>query len=86
MSKKQKNEPNPIVWFDVSIGGKAAERIEFELRADTVPKTCENFRQLCTGEKGNGLHYKGCKFHRIIPEFMCQGGDFQRGDGTGMFV
>merc|ERR1712177_198372 len=76
------------VFFDMTVGGAPSGRIVMELRADVVPRTAENFRALCTGEKGVGrsgkpLHFKGSTFHRVITDFMCQGGDFTRGNGTG---
>ncbi|KAG0476300.1 hypothetical protein HPP92_013141 [Vanilla planifolia] len=80
---------NPRCFMDVSIDGEMEGRILVELFADVVPKTAENFRALCTGEKGIGpgtgvpLHFKGSKFHRVIKGFMVQGGDISAGDGTG---
>jgi cyclophilin family peptidyl-prolyl cis-trans isomerase len=80
------NKGNSRVFFDISIGGREIGRLEMELFNKVVPRTAENFRALCTGERGTGkkpLHYKGSLFHRIISGFMAQGGDFTRGDGRG---
>ncbi|KAJ3123942.1 hypothetical protein HK098_001531 [Nowakowskiella sp. JEL0407] len=79
---------NPVVFFDITIGGQPAGRLKMELFADVVPKTAENFRQLCTGEYlKNGIPqgYKNTHFHRIIKDFMIQSGDFLNNDGTGTF-
>lgn len=88
MTSNTEDLDNPRVFFDVEIGGEPAGRISMVLFHSTTPKTAENFRCLCTGEKGVGkhgarLHYKGSTFHRIIPSFMIQGGDFTAHDGTG---
>jgi len=81
---------NPRVYFDVEIGGKETGTVVFELFANIVPRTAENFRQLCTGEAGMSefgrkgpLHFKNSIFHRVISGFMAQGGDFTKGNGTG---
>ncbi|XP_077094513.1 E3 SUMO-protein ligase RanBP2-like isoform X2 [Siphateles boraxobius] len=74
-------DSNPVVFFNMAVDGEPAGRIVMELFAHIVPKTAENFRALCTGEKGFGFH--SSVFHRIIPDFMCQGGDITNGDGTG---
>ncbi|CAD7932366.1 unnamed protein product [Amoebophrya sp. A120] len=88
MAEQHDQDSLPVVFFDMMIGKEPAGRIEITLRTDHAPKTCENFRALCTGEKGIGtsgkpLHYKNTTFHRVIPGFMCQGGDFTVGNGTG---
>mmetsp|Transcript_26025 Transcript_26025/g.36179 ORF Transcript_26025/g.36179 Transcript_26025/m.36179 type:complete len:181 (+) Transcript_26025:162-704(+) len=78
---------NPIVFIDITVGHQNQGRIKMELFADKCPRTCENFRQFCTGEfrrHGEPVGYKGSIFHRVIKDFMIQGGDFVKGDGTGI--
>jgi cyclophilin family peptidyl-prolyl cis-trans isomerase len=80
---------NLLPWkcqFDIKIGSGSPERVTFKLYDDVVPKTCKNFRDLAVGHQepnGNVIGYQGSKFHRVIKDFMLQGGDFTRGDGTG---
>jgi len=80
---------NPVVFFDCTINGEPAGRLEIELFANVVPKTVENFRCLCTGEKGKSaksgkrLHYRKSMMHRVVPDFIIQGGDFMKANGTG---
>ncbi|XP_071936623.1 peptidyl-prolyl cis-trans isomerase CYP22-like isoform X2 [Coffea arabica] len=84
--QRPQNPKNPVVFFDITIGTMPAGRIKMELFADIAPKTAENFRQFCTGEyrkAGLPVGYKGSQFHRVIKDFMIQGGDFVKGDGSG---
>lgn len=83
MSRPTPNSQNPRVFMDVSIGNRPAGRMIFELYADSCPKTAENFRALCTGDRSAELSFKSSVFHRVIPGFMAQGGDFTDGNGTG---
>ena len=85
---ERRREMKSRVYMDIEVGEASVGRIVIELRDDVVPRTCRNFRALCEGttpstSSSTKLSYKGSKFHRVIPGFMCQGGDFTRGDGTG---
>ena len=87
ISSQLRHPHNPVVFFDVSVGSTPIGRILIELFADVCPKTAENFRQFCTGEhRKDGIPqgYKGATFHRVIKDFMIQGGDFVNNDGTGV--
>ncbi|TEB25739.1 hypothetical protein FA13DRAFT_1738079 [Coprinellus micaceus] len=88
MASSSPSTTRPIVFMDIQIGETPAGRMKFELFSDIVPKTAENFRQMCTGEhrvNSRPMGYKGATFHRVVQNFMCQGGDFMKGDGTGSF-
>ena len=81
-------ENRPMTYFDITIDSIPTGRIIFELFTDVVPKTCENFRQLCTGEQirnGKPIGYKNTHFHRIVKDFVVQGGDFIFGNGKGSY-
>jgi hypothetical protein len=88
-NNNQQQQSRTRCFFDVEFNSHPVGRIVLELFNDLCPKTCENFRALCTGEKGVGattnkkLYYKSCPFHRVIKGFIIQGGDFTDGDGTG---
>ncbi|CAH0591446.1 unnamed protein product [Chrysodeixis includens] len=87
MNPDSLTQRNPLVYMDISIDGEQAGRIVIKLRNDIVPRTAENFRALCTGEKGVGsngklLHYKGTRFHKAVTQFMIQGGDIISDDGS----
>ena len=78
---------DPIVFLDIAVGARPVGRIEIALSSNVAPRTCENFRALCTGERASArtrkpLHFKESSFHRVIPGFMAQGGDFTRHNGT----
>ncbi|XP_031839609.1 cyclophilin 40 isoform X2 [Nomia melanderi] len=82
------SEDNPLVFLDIAVQSEKVGRVVIELFKDVVPRTAENFRALCTGEKGIGtygkkLHYKGSIFHKVLPQFMIQGGDIINFNGTG---
>uniref|UniRef100_A0A1I8AET5 Peptidyl-prolyl cis-trans isomerase n=1 Tax=Steinernema glaseri TaxID=37863 RepID=A0A1I8AET5_9BILA len=86
-AEQLRHPDNPIVFFEMSAGGADIGTIIMELYADVAPRTAENFRQFCTGQvkrDGNPIGYKNSQFHRVIKDFMIQGGDFVNGDGTGM--